>query len=179
MKNKILITAFAVIILILGGVIMAHNKVYVFCENMCMEEGMTKDQIGDNFSSLSTDLDIMEVNLNNYVEALSQQIVDINSRIDMKMLEGRINVVAGQIPATQDIDYPDEFGPNNTIVLSTMTTSGVGANSIYGYPSNATLGNVSDPRVILNKDKIQLQIPHNLSDGTVTLVYKILLLRVN
>lgn len=28
---------------------MAHNKTYVVCENMCMEEGMTKDQINTLF----------------------------------------------------------------------------------------------------------------------------------
>lgn len=56
MKNKTLISAFAVVILILiliGGVYMAHSKVFVVCEDMCMEEGMTKEQIENTINKFA------------------------------------------------------------------------------------------------------------------------------
>lgn len=35
---------------------MAHDKVYVVCENMCMEEGYTKEQIDNKFDDISLEI---------------------------------------------------------------------------------------------------------------------------
>lgn len=139
---------------------MAHNKVYAVCENMCMEETYTKEQINEK--------------LNNINEKLNNIIV----KSDIAVLNGEIDIEAGET-AISELNYPSGFTASNTIVLETATTSGTGANSIYGYPSNATLGNVSDPRVTLLNNKIQFEIPHNLSSGRVNLYYKIVLMKIS
>lgn len=51
MKGKII--SAILIILMIGGIIMAHDKTYVVCENMCFEEGYTKKQIDEKYAVLT------------------------------------------------------------------------------------------------------------------------------
>lgn len=50
-----------IVAIIIGGVILAHNKVHVICDNMCLEEGMTKEEI---MNLVSVKKEIVFINMN-------------------------------------------------------------------------------------------------------------------
>ena len=80
-----------IVVVIIGGVWMAHNKVYVTCENMCMEEGMTKEQILDTCVA--------------------------KNRI--AKVTGLLTVPAGSVSKWSDpITMPDGFTTSNSVVIA-------------------------------------------------------------
>ena len=88
MKGKIINAI--LIILMIGGIIMAHDKTYVICENMCMEEGMTKDQINTLFK-----------------------------KQELKVYEKTVTLttIEGQVLNFDPIPYTDGMTPDNCYVL--------------------------------------------------------------
>lgn len=70
---------------------MAHNKVYGICENMCMEETMTKEQI------------------------LSQCVVNGN----IAVVIGSLSMTDGT--GSAQMSYPDGFNKDNCVVISAET----------------------------------------------------------
>lgn len=79
---------------------MAHDRVNVVCENMCFEEGMTKEQILAKFNTLQTALN----ELTSKIQKVSGSATFDNSAT-----------------ATVEINYPQGFGPENCIAFGGMT----------------------------------------------------------
>lgn len=121
---------------------MAHNKVYVVCEDMCMEEGMTKEQIQnaiDNLNTKDAELETEINTLNTAVDNLSDDNIDLHSSVNtlntnmgkvqtaINDLTSEIQKVSGSVTfdnsatATVEINYPQGFGPENCIAFGGMT----------------------------------------------------------
>lgn len=90
MKGKII--SAILIILMIGGVVMAHNKVYGICENMCMEEVYTKEQSDEKYTVKG----------------------------DFAVLTGVVENIASNQQGSKVLNLPDGFTSQNTVVLSVM-----------------------------------------------------------
>lgn len=88
---------------------MAHEKVFVVCEDMCMEEGMTKEEINTKFT-------------------------DCKVKGDFAILTGQITLPeanSGSTNANVKLSYPTDFTKDNCVVVSLMANNVKYAN--FGY----------------------------------------------
>jgi len=187
---------------------MAHEDTYVICENMCLEPGYTKDQV-DNLlngyykktetysktevnsikNDLINDMDGINTNLTNNINEINITLANVYNKTEVESLitnHNPIAILTGQITLVPnetnsiDINYPSGFTADNTVVLGTMTTSGVGANNVYGYPYFGNFGNGRSPNVVLYTDRINFEVYHSLTSGNNrTLNYKIFLMKIS
>lgn len=159
--------------MILGGVIMAHEKVYVVCENMCMEEGMTKEQINSGLNAKS--------NTDHNHDSRYKQINDfavITGTIQMP--EANAQTTTGSI----NVNYPTGFTKDNCIVISIMGNRVNNTSSGWATPQSSSslsyvLGNCdlaadmqsSTIRVLANKP--------NVAAARYDIDFKLVLMRID
>lgn len=83
-----------IICLIIGGVYMAHEKANLICDDMCLVEGLPKE--------------------------------------DIAVLTGQITLNVGTTGSYVELDYPEGFNKNNSIVISQMIKLGSVADYMSG-----------------------------------------------
>lgn len=132
---------------------MAHDKANLICENMCMVEGVTKEEY-------------------------DSKVGDCKLKSDFAVLTGSMTVEPSSSEVV-DIDYPTGFNKDNCVVISTMTTTGAAyMNDIYIYPYGAMVGSENGLRVNLGINKVQISIDSNASKN-MTFNYKVVLMKVS
>ena len=158
---------------------MAHNKVYVTCENLCKEEGMTKTQIEE---LIDTRVSNATSNINNSIG----QTVNTNAT---QIINGRFAVLTGEITISSgassygvvNVNYPSGFNKDNCVPVSI----GVSWYKV-GDSSDSTLDyNTCDHKatynVRLTSSKVGLSVQQ--LNGTIyqagTYKYKIVLMKVS
>lgn len=135
---------------------MAHEKANLVCDDMCMVEGVSKEEF-------------------------NSKIVNYKLKDDFAILTGSMTVEAGASDAPTnailDVNYPSGFDKSNCVVLSTMTTNTVPTSTTYSYPHNL---NVLDSEmkltVMLGNDVIQISVGNTTSAKTFN--YKIVLMKI-
>lgn len=123
---------------------MAHNKVYGKCENFCDVEVMAKEDV-----QLELNKCVKQGNL-----ALLTGTIEVN------------NSLSGQV----QLDYPNGFSKNYTVVVSQMVTNLGSAN----LSSGQVRGTSVEPLVTLG-DKVTVRVTLNEAT-TGTYDYKVVLL---
>lgn len=94
MKKKLM--WLLIVAMIIGGVIMAHSKVYAVCENMCMEETYTKEEIDNIITDVN---DTIYQKLNDLMHIVEISVTDIGSK---------------------QLMYPQGLNQNNTAIMTIM-----------------------------------------------------------
>lgn len=134
---------------------MGHEKVYVTCENMCMEEGLTKKQIEDKFKD-------------------SVVVIKGAKTLNQATTSGTYEDTSWMI------EYPEGFNQRNTIVLSYAGTindySRIGAYGHIGMISGDSLMGTLPRAVALMEDKINLHAC-NSSETSKTWYYTLVLMK--
>lgn len=141
---------------------MAHDKVYAICENMCMEETMTKQQIKNLNDTTNTRVkecedtdDVLWNNFNN----LNSSVGNIKS--SFKVLTGTAST------GENSLNYPTGFTKNNTFIISSMVdVAGILVDSVI------TVGDKFG--IMLNTNNILITNETSSSQN-----YKILLMRTD
>lgn len=144
---------------------MAHEKVYAICENMCMEETMTKEQIYNELGNKSD---------------------TSHNHDDRYKLQGDFAIVTGSVSieassnTTVEKDYPTGFTVDNCVPISfgikIVENKGYNYEGIYEDSGDA-LNNSYKRRLNLVSDKIKIYVS-NAIDSTKTVYYKIVLMKV-
>lgn len=135
---------------------MAHEKANLVCDDMCLVEGVSKEEF-------------------------NSKIVNYKLKDDFAILTGSMTVEAGASDAPTnailDVNYPSGFDKSNCVVLSTMTTDTIPTSTTYSYPHNL---NVLDSEmkltVRLASDVIQISVGNTTSAKTFK--YKIVLMKI-
>lgn len=133
-----------------------HEKVYAVCENMCLEETLTKEQILDRYAVIEGTLTLNENSSENLDKGLA-------------------------LNTNAFLDYPEGFTQENCVCLNVMlydTNRNIYSTmSLDSIPVSGRLVSLTSPRTLrLLEDKMQLMIG-NFATSSVTASYKIVLLR--
>lgn len=165
---KIIVLTWYIVITIIaikGVDFMAHSKTYVVCENMCMEEGMTKEEI------------LEKVNLK-------------FDKSNIAVLSGTVEVPAADATGVSQKllleNYPTGFNKNNTVVIAQLITDGTSVDSDYSankilfkntsYYTNWVRTNPTvELADLANGVKIYF---YNFDSEAVTYKYKIVLMKI-
>lgn len=169
---------------------MAHEKVYVVCEDMCMEEGMTKEQISSSLNTKSNtdhthdDRYYTESEMNTKLASKSDTSHNHDSRYYTESesdarykLKGDFAVVTGS--GTVDslsglyktIDLPSGFTITNCVIVSFMY--GTGNNRVINYQNN-----LSSIGLNASTNKIEMYIDDEGVSGK-TVNYTIVLMKIS
>lgn len=152
MKNKILISAFiAMILILIGGVHMAHNKVYAVCENMCMEETYTKEQINEKLNNIA-------------------------------VITGTITKPSGTyVSDLTSYDYPAGFTNSNSVVISAMSKPQSTDNWTFGegVKFNGSDPIRLNPSVRLGNNKVFVSVCSDTEEAGLTFDVKIVLMKIS
>lgn len=131
---------------------MAHEKVYVVCEDMCMEEGMTKEQINSEYKLQG----------------------------DFAILTGSTQVT-GSSKGTVEIDYPSGFTVDNCVAISfgikVIENRGYNYEGIYTN-SEDSIDNCYRRRLNLNSSKVKMVV-YNPNTDAMTVYYKVVLMKIS
>lgn len=138
---------------------MAHEKAYLVCEDMCLEEGMTKEEI-------------------------NKKLQYYTLRSNFAIFQGNILMENGQ-GTSNEIDLPTGFTSDNCIVLSAMFhgNTDTATKFSYGYleSSNSYVAGAIGHCITLtnsNKLKITIQNPMSSTSGNRIFEYKIVLMKL-
>lgn len=112
-------------------------------------------------------------------EVYSKEDIDnlLSDNLNFKVLTGSVTIPANSNQVI-DFAYPEGFNKNNCVVVSTMTTSGIGANNKYIYPANMTLSEAV-PTVTLGDEDISLNLVNGSTSNKITLNYKVTIMKYN
>ena len=144
---------------------MAHNKVYVTCENMCLEEGMTKSDILTRITSLSS-----------AITKLRKDTEEEIGRIDTDtVLKSAFAVLTGDITfETKYINYPEGFTKDNTVIVGVQVKQTGNVAWRQMIKKNNDEYSYLVPEIWLGSNEIILN-----STISTQLYYKILLMRTD
>ena len=112
-------------------------------------------------------------------EVYSKEDIDklLSDNLNFKVLTGSVTIPANSNKVI-DIVYPEGFNKDNCVVVSTMTTSGYLSNNKYIYPANTALAEAV-PTVTLGDEDISLNLVNGSSSNSITLNYKITIMKYN
>ncbi len=136
-----------------------HSQVNVICNNLCLEEGITKKQAINELS--------------NYI-----------SKANFAIVEGELVLPSDEfITGDSRVDYPNGFKQDNCIIISILATSDLVAQG-WNTPADATspayIRGCSDVCAQLLEDKIRV-IASKVVAGqpSKTIIYRIVLMKIN
>ena len=145
---------------------MAHEKANLVCDDMCLVEGVSKE----DFNTKITEL-------NSAISELNTKITNCKLKGDFAILSGSMTAEANTESVTY-VNYPTGFNSSNCVVLSSMTTKGGSFSSYYTYPYDVMGTNAEKGlRVYLHGDNVQISIDNNTETNR-TFEYKVVLMKI-
>lgn len=112
-ESIIIVCLVCLMMIMKGDDFMAHNKTYVVCENMCLEEGMTKKQINERFAAITG-----SITINNAASAYVDIDYPTDFTVDNSIVIGQMIKGIGGNNFKSGIGYTS----NNTVNLSPTIT---------------------------------------------------------
>lgn len=171
---------------------MAHNKVYAICENMCMEETMTKEQINNglgNKSDTSHNHDDVYSKLGHNHDDRYYTESEMNTKLAGKSdtshnhdtrykLQGDFAVLTGTITLSSgtgmvDINYPSGFTQSNCVPVACAIN--VTMSYDFGNPGTSNLVAV---KLLSNIIRINTS-PSTSGGASGDKTYKLVLMKVS
>lgn len=141
---------------------MAHEKVYVVCENMCMEEGYTKEHIDAVFEQQATEI--------------TQLVANCVVKEDFKFLEGTISNVTAGTQGQTTIEFPYGFTRDNTMIISIGVVIGNDTDALIEFrQQNDSLK--YDYDVYMDNDGIVITMKNNNISFMSDFKFKVLIMK--
>lgn len=155
-------------LIVLGVILfMAHEKVNVICENMCFEEGMTKEQITQGLAGKSN----TDHNHDDRYKLIG----------DFAILTGSTEV-AKSSTGTVTLNYPAGFTADNCVAIScgikVVNNKGYNYEGIY-TDADDLLANSYRRRLNLTNGNVVFVIYNPNTDQAMTVNYKIVLMKIS
>lgn len=167
---KIVIISWLIIlsVMIVKGVDnMAHEKVYAVCENMCMEETMTREQINDELENKSDTSHNHDSRY--YTESESDAKYKLKGDFAVITGSGTIDEISGLY---ENINLPSGFTITNCVIVSFMY--GTDNNRVIKYNTD----NISSISLNANNNKIEMYICDTKLTGQ-SVNYTIVLMKIS